>query len=150
MLIITAVDPFTAGFDSLCSESQQEGQRMLTRLRDNWHSGANRFALHGEMLNGAFFVQGEGGERQLVGICGRNIDPFAGSPRIGRVRHLYVARAMRRQGVGQSLMNHLLEDAKTYFDVLHTHAPDSADAFYRGLGFIAIDDDVNATHRLTL
>jgi len=44
MLIIAPLDPDTEGFDALREESQREGQRMLLRLRDNWHSGANRFA----------------------------------------------------------------------------------------------------------
>lgn len=151
MLIIAPLDPATEGFDALREESQREGQRMLLRLRDNWHSGANRFAQPGEMLNGAFLLeQGGEGRRQLVGVCGRNIDPFCASPRTGRVRHLYVSRAMRRQGVGQLLMTHLLADARDHFDVLHTHAPATADAFYRSLGFIPVENEDNVTHRLRL
>jgi len=150
MLIIAAAEPSTTGFDALCAESQREGQRMLVRLRDNWRSGANRFALPGEMLNGAFLLQEGGNERQLVGICGRNIDPFADSPRIGRVRHLFVTRELRRQGVGQLLLTHLLADARDYFDQLNTHAPQSADAFYRSLGFVPVADDAHVTHRFTL
>lgn len=150
MLIIAAIDPSMAGFDALCAESQREGQRMLVRLRDNWQSGANRFALTGEMLNGAFLLQQGSDERQLVGICGRNIDPFADSPRIGRVRHLFVTRELRRQGVGQLLMTHLLADAPNYFDLLNTHAPQSADAFYRSLGFVPVADDAHVTHRFML
>ncbi|MGC6388494.1 GNAT family N-acetyltransferase [Ewingella sp. S1.OA.A_B6] len=147
MLIIAPLDPFTTSFDSLLEESKLEGQRMLVRLLDNWHSGMNRFALPGEMLNGVFSLDSDH-QRRLVAIGGRNIDPYINQLRAGRIRHLYVTHALRRQGVGQLLMTHLIDGASLYFDYLNTHAPQSAYAFYQNLGFEPVNGDENVTHRL--
>lgn len=147
MLIIAPLDPFTASFDSLLEESKLEGQRMLVRLRDNWHSGVNRFALPGEMLNGVFCLD-DPHQRRLVATGGRNIDPYSNQRRAGRIRHLYVTHALRRQGIGQLLMTHLIDDAPLYFDYLNTHAPQAAYAFYQRLGFEPVSGDERVTHRL--
>ncbi len=150
MIIIAPLDPFTAGFDVLLEESRQEGQRMLVRLRDNWNSGANRFELPGEVLKGVFYVGNRGPEPQLVATGGRNVDPYSNERHAGRIRHLYVMPSMRRQGVGQLLIEHLVEDASRYFNYLNTHAPETAHAFYQRLGFEPVSGDNHVTHRLAL
>lgn len=150
MLIILPLDPFTAGFNALLEESQLEGERMLVRLRENWYCGANRFDLPGEKLNGVFYSRNSNCEHQLVAVGGRNIDPYSNALRAGRIRHLYVTQTMRRQGVGQLLMAHLIDGASHYFDYLNTHAPDTAQAFYLRLGFQPINDEPDVTHRLQL
>jgi GNAT superfamily N-acetyltransferase len=114
----------------LVERSLAEGHRMVERLVADWRDGSNRFDRDGEALYGAYVGTA------LVGVCGRNIDPFRGDPAIGRVRHLYVLPDWRRRGVARALMVEVIGDARGRFSVLtlRTRNPE-ADRFYRGLGF---------------
>jgi len=144
MFVFQPVTPGTAGFEALLRESRDEGHAMLQRLAENWHNGTNRFSKPGEILLGAL----DG--RTLIGICGRNVDPYAGNPRAARIRHLYVARTGRRQGIGRLLVNAVAEHARPFFDHLNARAPEAAFGFYERLGFARIDNDPFVTHRLRL
>src|ERR1700730_5121053 len=77
---------------ALLAESERQGFRFVRRLVEEWESGANRFDRRGEVL----FVARVGDE--VVGVCGLNVDPHAGDPAIGRVRHLYVRVSPRGGG----------------------------------------------------
>ncbi len=136
--------PDTPGYDALLRESLDEGHAMLQRLQGNWLNGTNRFSRPGEMLLGAF----DGAA--LVGICGRNIDPYDGNSRAGRVRHLYVPRSGRMLGIGRGLVMAIAEDARQFFDHLNARAPKTAFGFYEHLGFERVGDDPFVTHRLSL
>lgn len=140
---LAAFDPSATGFSALLAESQAEGHRMLLRLAETWESGANRFARAGEVIYGAW------SDETLVGICGRNIDPYDPGPRAGRVRHLYVAEQGRRDGVGRLLISAIANGADAHFDYLNTNAPPGAFAFYEALGFVPVDVP-QVTHRLML
>jgi len=139
-----AMTPATPGYDALVAESMAEGHRMLVRLRDNWTSRTNVFDRPGEMLVGAIF------DGEIIGVCGLNIDPYCEDPRAGRVRHLYVARAHRRHGVGALLVRRIADAARGSFEYLNTRAPTEAFGFYERLGFAAIVGIDEITHRLTL
>lgn len=118
---------------------------MVTRLIDEWRSGSNRFDRPGEALFGARLVE------QLVGVCGLNVDPFAGAPEIGRVRRLFVSTAHRRQGIGSFLLHRLTKDAAGRFKVVHVRTYDPvADAFYRAQGFATVAGEEHFTHRAVL
>ncbi|MFL9853611.1 Acetyltransferase (GNAT) family protein [Pseudomonas chlororaphis] len=121
------------------AEAVAEGFRFLTRLVADWKSGANRFDQPGECLLGAFR------DGHLIAIGGLSYDPYAG-PDIGRLRRVYVARAVRGQSVGKALVQRLLEYAAQRFSVvrLSTDTPEGA-AFYLRCGFQPIQDDF-ATH----
>ena len=114
----------------------------LRRLAENWQSGKNRFSAPGEKLLGAF-VAG-----QLVGVCGLNIDPFSPQLRAGRIRHLYISDAFRRQNIGQQLLVAVITHSGTWFDFLNTHAPSTAWSFYENLGFRPVYDEPLVTRRL--
>jgi GNAT superfamily N-acetyltransferase len=86
------------GLAALLAESEQAGWRFLRRLTDEWAVGLNRFNGPGE----AVFAAWTNG--QLVGICGLNVDPYAGDSRVGRVRHLYIRAECRRRGLGRQLV----------------------------------------------
>lgn len=143
MLRLAALNPEVAGFSALLADSQREGHRMLMRFAEHWASGENRFSLPGEVVLGAW-----AGE-VLVGICGRNVDPYDKTPRAGRVRHLYVAVQARHGGVGRLLIRGVAGDAAKYFDYLNTNAPPEAHAFYVRLGFEPVGAP-SVTHRLVL
>lgn len=113
-------------------EAVSEGFGMITRLREEWETGANRFARDGEVLLGAFR-----GER-LLGIGGLNRDPYTSDWRVGRVRHLYVMQDERRAGIGRSLVEGLLGHASGGFDSVRLWT-DRAASFYDRLGFDRVE-----------
>jgi GNAT superfamily N-acetyltransferase len=129
----------------LIDESEQAGLRFVSRLGEEWESGRNRFDRPGEALFGALTDSG------LVGVCGLNVDPYAGEPRIGRVRHLYVVMAHRRHGVGRELVGAVVAAARGSFAALRlsTTNPQAA-RLYETLGFRPRADDARCTHVLEM
>lgn len=119
-----------ASLGELLAESEQLGLSLVRRLVDEWATGTNRFDRPGEILLAAR-VNG-----RLVGVCGLNVDPYAGDERIGRLRHLYVLVAFRRHGVGGQLVTRVVQAAHGRFeDVrLRTNNPAAA-RLYEALGF---------------
>jgi len=132
------------GIRDLLVDSEAAGSRVVRRLVADWADGSNRFDRPGEALYGARV----GG--RLVGVCGLNIDPFAGDDRVGRVRHLYVLTPSRRLGIGRQLVMQVVESARHRFDTLHlrTHNADAA-RLYRAIGFLA-SVGAESTHVLDL
>lgn len=131
--------------DGLLEEGVAQGFGFVRRLADDWNSGANRFDGTGE----AFFVARRGG--RVAGFCGLNVDPYAGSPAVGRLRHLYVAARHRREGVGRALVARVVAEAVKSFATLtlRTDSPDAA-AFYEALGFRRTWELPATTHCLDL
>lgn len=129
----------------LIAESEQAGVRFVGRLAEEWESGVNRFDRPGEALFGA--LRG----RRLLGVCGLNVDPYAGEPRVGRVRHLYVLTAYRRHGVGRQLLGAVIAAAHGSFGTLRlgTASPEAA-RLYEALGFRRHAGDARCTHVLEL
>ncbi|MBV9773510.1 MAG: GNAT family N-acetyltransferase [Gemmatimonadetes bacterium] len=128
----------------LVDESRREGFSFLVRLRADFENGSNRFDAAGEALLGGWCGEA------LVAVGGLNRDPYAPEPRVGRLRHLYVAHAFRGRGVGRALVEALVSAAATHYDVLRlrTDTPDAA-RFYEALGFVPVAER-HATHRLVL
>jgi GNAT superfamily N-acetyltransferase len=129
----------------LVNESIAEGYELVCRLVTDWERGTNRFSRPGEALFLAIGVDAP------VGVCGLNIDPYADGSRIGRVRHLYVAAAYRRHGIGQALVREVVAEAAKSFDTLtlRTTSPAAA-AFYIALGFAPTTLFACSTHCLRL
>jgi uridine kinase len=131
--------------DALVAESEAQGLRFVRRLGEEWTSGTNRFDRPGETL----LVARQAG--QIVGVCGLNVDPYAGAPRIGRVRHLYVRRSVRRLGVGRALLEEIVRAARGPFDHLRLRtANPAAAALYETLGFRRAADAADYSHVLEL
>ena len=127
----------------LRAESSREGFKFMERLCAEWVSGANRFNAPGEAL---FIALANG---RAAGICGLNCDPYAGDPRIGRVRRLYVAPAHRRHGVGQALLETVVAHARGHFSRLRVRT-EAAGEFYTAYGFRRIATEPETTHILEL
>lgn len=125
----------------LIAESEASGLRFVRRLAEEWESGVNRFDRAGEVLLGA--LRG----RRLLGVCGLNVDPYAGEPHVGRVRHLYVLTAYRRHGVGRQLLGAVIAAAHGRFATLRlsTVNPEAA-RLYEALGFRRHAGDARCTH----
>lgn len=127
----------------LVAESEEAGLMLLRRLVDEWQSGTNRFAAPGEALFGAFL------DGRVVGVCGLNVDPYQTSARVGRVRHLYVAAALRRRGIGSRLVAAVVATAQGAFDRLRLRTnSESAARFYEALGFSRCTGEAACTHVL--
>ena len=135
----------TPDLDALLTESEREGLRLVRRLVDEWTTSTNRFDHPGEALFAARV-----GER-LVGVCGLNVDPYAGQPEVGRVRHLYVFAAYRRLGVGRLLVEAVLEAARGRFGLLRLRTANPAAArLYESLGFRPAAGRPDCSHLLEL
>lgn len=135
----------TAELTTLLVESEQEGWRFLRRLLDEWSSGKNRFDRPSEVLLGARDAD------RLVGVCGLNVDPYIDSPRVGRVRRLYVSVGYRRQGIGRQLVQQIMLLSRGTFEQLRlrTNNPDAA-RFYETLGFHPRLGIAECSHTLVL
>ena len=126
------------------AESEAEGFGFLTRLRDRWLDGTNRFDQPGEAL----FMGSE--PHHPVAIGGLNRDPYVADDRRGRVRHLFVSASHRRMGVGRTMVQHIIEHASEHFSAVGLRTPDKdASAFYEALGFTRVDE-ADTTHLLVL
>ncbi|WP_375451566.1 GNAT family N-acetyltransferase [uncultured Devosia sp.] len=143
-ITIIPLTPDTPTFPTLLAQSLAEGHRMLARFEQNWRSGANRFDRPGELVLGAI------AHGTLLGMCGRNIDPYDATPGAGRVRHLYVTPQARRLGLGRLLIETICADAATHFEYLNTNAPPDAFGFYERLGFSSLPGIAHVTHRRRL
>lgn len=133
--------PKAPPIDIMIVESEREGFAFLRRLIVNWNSGKNRFSSSGEMLLLAIV------NKTVVGVGGLNIDPYADDPRIGRIRHVYVANEHRRRGIGRGLIVRLLRAARADFDEVRLRTDTvEGDRFYRALGFTTLPDDTVNSH----
>ena len=132
------------GIEELRREAHEEGFQFLETLFEEWVSGVNRFNAPGEVLCGAM----EAG--LVVAVGGLNCDPFAGRPDVGRIRRVYVRPGWRGLGIGQALVEALIEHARGSFRVVRLRAENSGAArLYERLGFSRCQDP-DATHVLAL
>jgi len=129
----------------LMAEASAEGFGMVARLVRHCEDGTNRFDRPGEAIFGAF------ADGRMVGVCGLNIDPMTGDPRYGRVRHLYVSPAWRRQGIGRALVRRVIAEARQRFEYLALRTNnETAAAFYLALGFSPTSELPQTTHVMRL
>jgi len=121
-----------SGLTELVVESEAAGFRFVRRLVDDWLSGCNRFHGDGEALFTAIV------DDRVIGVCGLNVDPYAGDATVGRVRHLYVMTAFRNQGVGRRLVEKVIAAARGRFRFLRLRTDsEAAGRFYESVGFRA-------------
>jgi GNAT superfamily N-acetyltransferase len=144
-IAIERLSALPPGFPELVCQGEREGWRFLRRLAEEWESNANRFEGPGEALFAARLA------KELAGVCGLNADPYAGSERVGRLRHLYVHPACRRLGVGRGLVEQVVLQARGRFERLRlrTANPEAA-RLYERLGFEPYGEDATCTHVMVL
>ena len=142
--LVEITDGNIRGLHSLVEESKRAGYNFLERTIEDWYSGANKFDRPGEKLWGLLIG------KDLIGVGGLNIDPYTLTPKVGRVRHLYVREAQRREGYATLIMNKIMEEASYNFTVLRLFTDNAgASAFYEKLGFKQIEE-YKASHFITL
>ena len=126
--------------EPMAAEAAAEGFGFVDRLVREWQTGENTFCAAGERL---LLARVDG---QAAGICGLNRDASAPNGATGRLRHLYVRPAWRRQGVGKALVEEVLGSARSSFSRVRLRTDTAAAAaFYGTLGF-AGSTEPNATH----
>ncbi|SFS56772.1 GNAT family N-acetyltransferase [Paenibacillus sp. 453mf] len=132
-------------FYLLLDESMSEGYKFVQKLLDEYMQGDNRFNKFGESLFVAII------EKEVIGVCGLNIDPYLKFNDVGRVRHLYVSPIHRSKGVGSKLLRIIEDEARKYFRILTLYTENPiADRFYRNIGFLRAEGIDKASHVLNL
>ncbi len=133
-----------AALDPLIIESEADGFRFLQRIPREVAADADYLDSARTVVFGVF-----DGPR-LIAVGGLTPDPYVEDDTVGRVRHVYVARAWRRQGVGRLLVHALIMRAQSVYARLRLRTETSAAGlFYETLGFQPIAED-KATHALKL
>jgi GNAT superfamily N-acetyltransferase len=128
---------------ALAEQAAAEGFGMVSKLVGEWESEQNRFDKSGEQSYLAIV------EGVPCGVCGLNIDPYAGAGEVGRVRRLYVIPAMRRMGIGSALLRRLANDSVPHFSLIRVRTHEAAASkFYESLGFQCVTGDAFCTHEL--
>lgn len=142
MLTVRLINQLT--FDAiqpLLNSSVQEGYGFIQRLWDEYRSGKNVFDAPGAVLLGVYVAE------QLIAIGGVQPDPYLRDPSIGRIRHVYVLPDRRRNGIGQKLIEALIDHATDHFTTLTLRTTTQhGSAFYCALGFTTQPRFENATH----
>lgn len=120
--------------------SEQEGFKFLTRLKNDWISGKNRFDKTNERL---YQIKQE---TQIIAIGGINNNPYKEDGKIGRIRHVYVLPEYKRKGIGRQLILHLLDTfADKYEKITLRTDTEAAATFYESIGFKNVQSK-NHTH----
>lgn len=126
----------------LAIEAKLEGYNFAQRIIDEWINEKNNFNKKGEVLYGVFY------KNKCIAIGGLNIDPYQDSDKVGRVRHLYVSKDHRRNGVARKLLKKIIISAKKNFNILRLSTKNPAAAIlYEGFGFRKTDG-YKQTHRI--
>ncbi len=128
--LVRVFDDLPEGFAALRDEAQAEGHRHMSRLAEEWTSGAQRFAGDGEALLAAML----GGD--LVGVGGITLEPTEASESALRMRRLYVAPRARRMGVARTLATALAQEGFGHAALITVHAGNpAADLFWEAQDF---------------
>lgn len=125
----------------LIAASSAEGYSMVQRLYAEWLNGVQTFSQPGEGFWGIWQNQ------RLRAIGGISRDPYQPTLHIGRIRHVYVLPAWRRNGLAQQIVLHGLKHAAGYFDriSLYTNNPAAAQLYER-CGFEPATSLIRTTH----
>lgn len=133
-----------AELNDLLTASAAEGFGMIQDLIDHWNDKSNTFSKPGEAL----FVVQDGS--RIVGVGGRNIDPYLNDNKVARVRRLYILPRYRRRGVASKLLKEILNVPLGTFNRFTLCAENpAAHRLYERMGF-APTGEARTTHQLWL
>ena len=119
----------------MAEESKKSGEGIIERTINEWISGKNKFGKVGENFWGLMV------DNEIIGIGGLNQDPYLNDPKVGRVRHVYIMKKYRGQGLSRVLLNLIINLAKKHYTTLRlaTNNPIAA-SLYESLGFEKVDE----------
>jgi ribosomal protein S18 acetylase RimI-like enzyme len=142
-----------SGLSRLAKMAQDEGYLFIVRLQDEWLDGSNRFAGPSECLfiaEASLIAEasdaasdGDGTRsaettNDLVGIAGISRDPYQTGTGVGRVRHVYVDKPYRSQGIARELVRACLSYSSAGFRIIRLSTSNPVAArLYERLGFQA-------------
>jgi RimJ/RimL family protein N-acetyltransferase len=124
----------------LAEEATRAGDNFVQKTIEEWENGKNTFSKPGEKL---WLISIE---NEIVAMGGLNRDPYIDNDKVGRVRHVYVSKKYRGQGLSKVLLKLIIDEAKKHFKILRlsTHNPIAA-SLYESFGFEK-NDTYKATH----
>ncbi len=130
--------------EPLIKASEKEEFKFLTRLKNDWISGVNRFNKKYEKL---YQIEVD---KKIIAIGGINNNPYHENGKVGRIRHLYVLSEYRKRGFGRKLVQHLLNKSNDKYEKI-TLRTDTvvASKFYESIGFKRINSK-NSSHQYIL
>ncbi len=115
-------------------QNLENDSTFVQRTVDEWKNGINTFSKPGEKFWGIVV------DNEIVGIGGINQDPFTDDTTLGRVRHVYIAKKYRRQGLARVLLNKIILHARSHFKYLRLATKNPVAALlYESLGFVKDD-----------
>jgi len=128
--LVRVQDNLPENFSGLRAEADAEGFRAMSRLAAEWAATPEMFAcLLAATLGG-----------RLVAIGGLTAEPEPTGQPAMRIRRLYVRPDARRNGVGRSLVNALLQEALDSVSRVTVNAGGTlAPAFWEALGFNRVE-----------
>jgi GNAT superfamily N-acetyltransferase len=125
--LIRVQDSLPEGFAGLRAEADAEGFRAMSRLAVEWAATPDMFAC---------LLAAPDGWGGLAGVGGLTAEPEPASQPAMRMRRLYVRPDARRNGVGRTLVNALLQEALDSVSLVTINAGGTlAPAFWEALGF---------------
>ena len=126
-------------FEPLIKASEKEGFKFLTRLKNDWISGVNRFDKKNEKL-----YQIEIGKK-IVAIGGINDNPYNENGKVGRIMHVYVLSKYRNRGIGRKLVLYLIEVSIGKYEKITLRTDtEEASKFYESIGFERIKSKISS------
>ena len=118
------------GLETLIALSEAEGFHFLKRITREFGADPAYFDSDRSLVLGAC-----DGAR-LVAVGGLTPDPYIDDPTVGRIRHVYVASAYRRGGIGRRLITALEGRARKVYVYLRLRTDTaSGAAFYVDLAY---------------
>ena len=124
----------------LAREARAEGFHFLDRFLADLAGAAVQLDGSAEFFLGVFWGD------ELIALGGITPDPYVDDGAVGRLRHVFVAPAARRRGIGRQLVSSLEERAWQSYDRLRLRTDTvDASAFYAALGYASVAED-RATH----
>ena len=118
-----------------------EGHRFLDQIQEYWERPWSHYADPRAFM----LLAWQGAE--TVGIAGVTVDPYAGDPLTGRLKHVYVIPGARRRGVAEALVCSALAEAQGRWRRLRLRTADPAAArLYERLGFRSSPGEPDSTH----
>lgn len=126
ILLARITGELSVHFEALAAEAAMEGHRNIYRLGQEWARDASVFR---PLL--AAFQSGD-----LVGVGALTVEPTHAKEPAMRMRRFYVARQVRRSGVGRTLAAGLVQEAFNRVSLVTVHAGNpQAALFWEAIGF---------------
>ena len=126
--------------EELALDAVEDGYNIVRKTIDQWKNGTNTFSDYREVLYGVKVNE------NIIAIGGINIDPYLMDFDIGRLRHVYVHRDYRQQGIATALLEKILNEYAYHFTVLRLICRNEvAMQLYESYGFKKVVE-FKATH----